>query len=278
MKHVQVIADRLDAAAIGAALGARRDELAVEIVARCTSTNARLLEREPADRPALLAAELQSAGRGRRGRRWHSARGAGLTFSLARRMRRPLGELQGLSLVAGVAAARVLRGLGAAELALKWPNDLVARGAKLGGILVETRPVAGGTLAVIGIGINLRTTPDLGTRLRRQVIALQQLIDPLPARNALLAAIGCALLDALCEFEASGLAKLRTDWEALHAHAGQHIRVRLANGRVLSGLAAGLAADGALQLRTRRGLQDIHSARVVAARAATAPGHSGRAA
>lgn len=278
MKRSQATADRLDAAAIGAALGARRGELAVEVVERCTSTNALLLERGPGERAALLAAEEQTAGRGRRGRRWHSARGDGLTFSVARCMRRPLGELQGLPLVAGVAAARVLRGLGAAELALKWPNDLVARGAKLGGMLVETRSVAGGTWAVIGIGINLRATPDLGTRLRRQVLALQQLIDPLPARNALLAAFGCALLDALREFEAGGLASLRADWEALHAHAGQRIRVRLANGRVLSGLAAGLAVDGALQLRTRRGLRDIHSARVVAARAANAPGTPRRAA
>ncbi|TAK44681.1 MAG: biotin--[acetyl-CoA-carboxylase] ligase [Betaproteobacteria bacterium] len=278
MKRSQATSDRLDAAAIGAALGERRGELAVEVVDRCTSTNALLLERGPGERAALLAAEAQTAGRGRRGRRWHSARGVGLTFSLARLIRRPLGELPGLSLVAGVAVARVLRGLGAAELALKWPNDLVARGAKLGGILVETRSVAGGTWAVIGIGINLSATPDLGTRLRRQVVALQQLVDPLPARNALLAALGGALLDALREFEAAGLASLRADWEALHAHAGQRIRVRLANGRVLSGLATGLAVDGALQLRTRRGLRDIHSARVVAARAVNAPGTPRRAA
>src|SRR5258706_10661436 len=91
--------DRLDGAAIAI------PGVEVRVLARCTSTNALLLE-EKNSRCVLLAAEEQTAGRGRRGRRWHSAPGAGLTFSLARAVRRPLRELAGLSLVAGVAVAR----------------------------------------------------------------------------------------------------------------------------------------------------------------------------
>jgi BirA family transcriptional regulator, biotin operon repressor / biotin---[acetyl-CoA-carboxylase] ligase len=263
-------ADRLDAAAIAALLCARSDEMRIEVLERCTSTNALLLGGEPAGRTRLLAAEVQTAGRGRRGRRWHSPQGAGLTFSLARQLHRPVSALQGLSLVAGVAAARALRGFGAADVALKWPNDLVARGAKLGGVLVETRSIGGSTLAVIGIGINWRATPGLGTRLRREVIALEQILQPPPARNALIAAIADALLLALAEFEARGLERLRADWEALHAHAGERIRVRLADGRLVSGVAAGIAGDGALRLHTRNGPRDIHSARIVTVRPAGA--------
>lgn len=266
MKRAQAFADPLDAAAIEAALGKHRGELSIEVADRCTSTNALLLERASGGRVALLAAEEQTAGRGRRGRRWHSARGDGLTFSVARRMRRPLAELAGLSLAAGVAAARSLRECGAAEVGLKWPNDLVARGAKLGGILVETRGAAGPTLAVIGIGINWRTTAGLDERLRRAVIALDQLVVSLPPRNALVGKIAAALITALDAFEAGGLGELRAEWESLHAHAGQRIRVRLADGRVVSGEAAGISGDGALRLRTRGGVRDIHSARIVTAR------------
>ena len=110
----------------------------VRIVERCTSTNSVLLS-SPEERTVLLAAEDQTAGRGQRGRRWQSAPGADLTFSLARHIQRPGRELAALSLVAGVAAATALRALGVAAASLKWPNDLMVGEAKLGGILVETR-------------------------------------------------------------------------------------------------------------------------------------------
>src|SRR5687767_11362327 len=123
--------DRLDAAAIAL------PGVEVRLVERCTSTNDLALKR-PFSSPVLIIAEQQTAGRGRRGRRWHSAPGAGVTFSLGRRIRRPARELPGLSLVAGVAVARALHGL-RVSARLKWPNDLVVGDAKLGGILVETR-------------------------------------------------------------------------------------------------------------------------------------------
>src|SRR5258705_10715180 len=108
-------------------------------IERCASTNGVLLAEKGLARPVLLLADEQTAGRGRRGRRWHSAPGAGLTFSLAVALRRPLRELAALPLVAGVAVARALHSLGIARAALKWPNDIVVDGAKLGGILVETK-------------------------------------------------------------------------------------------------------------------------------------------
>ncbi len=107
----------------------------VRKVERCGSTNTVLLdEGKPG---VLLIADEQTAGRGRRGRRWYSAPGADIAFSLSAEVAKPP---PGLSLVAGVAAARALRALGVAQAALKWPNDLLVGGAKLGGILVETLP------------------------------------------------------------------------------------------------------------------------------------------
>jgi len=242
--------------------------LAVHVLERCASTNTLLLAGEFAP-PCLLAADEQTAGRGRRGRRWYSTRGASATFSVAHLSRRPLRELVGLSLVAGVAAAQALRGLGASRVGLKWPNDLVVGDEKLGGILVETRAAggqkAGSTLVVIGIGINCREDASLSGRVRRGVTSLERFMVR-PPRGRVIAAVAMRLVRALARFEASGLEPARAEWEALDALAGQRLRVRLADGRVLSGVASGLAEDGALRLRTARGLRTVHSARVVAAR------------
>jgi BirA family biotin operon repressor/biotin-[acetyl-CoA-carboxylase] ligase len=230
----------------------------VRVVQRCRSTNDLAFQAAP---PILIAAEEQTAGRGRRGRRWHSTPGAGITFSLGRRIARPLRELAALSLVAGVALARALRALGVERASLKWPNDLLVEGAKLGGILVETR--ASGH-AVIGIGINCRRTPGLADKVKREVAFLEQ-FSAAP-RNLVIRQTAAALLDALAAFEASGLDGVRAEWQALDAHAGQRLRVRLANGRTLSGIAQGLAPDGSLQLLTSSGMRAVHSGRVVSAR------------
>lgn len=259
--------DALDADAIRNMAGI--EGLDVRVLARCSSTNTLLLA-DGAPGPVLAAAEVQTAGRGRRGRRWRSEPGAGATFSILRRMRRSPSALAGLTLAVGVAAARTLRALGAAEVALKWPNDLVATGrhagAKLGGILVESRQSGGETVVVVGIGINCRSDPKLARRLRRPVVALDALLAPAPGRNVVIAAIAREVLAALEVFEREGLAPFRTEWRRLHAFEGARLRVRLAGGRTLSGLARGIAANGALRLATARGEREIVSGRLVEAR------------
>lgn len=259
--------DPLDAQALCAALGAAAGTLDVRVLDTCASTNALLLAADAAI-PALLAAEVQTAGRGRRGRRWHSPRGAGLTFSLARRFAGGPARLAGLSIAVGVAVARALRALGAGSVGLKWPNDLVAGGAKLGGLLVETRPDGTGTRVVAGIGINCRAVAGLGARMRRRVTALDALLAAPPGRNRLAAGIAREVLESFEAFETKGLESVRAEWDGLHAYAGQRLRLRLADGRRMTGVAEGLAADGGLRLRTRAGLQAVCGARVVAARPA----------
>src|SRR5690349_4026788 len=201
--------DRLDASAIVL------PGVEVRVLERCTSTNDVLLVEAPA-RPVLLAAEKQTAGRGRRGRRWYGAPGSAITFSLGRTVRRPLREVSGVALVAGVAVVRALRALGASRVALKWPNDLVVDDAKLGGILIESRARAGGAFAVIGVGLNFRRDVTLELRLRRRIAALERLIVPAP-RNAVIARVGAELMQALELFEQRGLEALRREWEQLDA-------------------------------------------------------------
>ena len=154
------------------------------------------------------------------------------------------------------------------QAGLKWPNDLVAGGAKLGGVLVETRREERATLAVIGVGVNYRNAAELRRRLRRRIASLDELCVPLPSRNDIIRRTALALLEAVDAFESRGLDAVREDWEAMDAHAGQRLRVRLADGRVLTGVAAGLTEDGGLQLRTRGGVRAVRSGRVISSRAA----------
>jgi BirA family biotin operon repressor/biotin-[acetyl-CoA-carboxylase] ligase len=241
------------------------DGLEVRIVERCASTNSMALLYTSAV-PVLLAAEEQTAGRGQRGRRWHSTPGSDATFSFACRVARPTRELAALSLVAGVAAATALRSLGVHAASLKWPNDLMVNGAKLGGILVETRAEGGLTRAVFGIGINCFGAAPLERRLRRRVAALDQFIRP--SRNAVIRAVAAELMAALERFQVHGFATSRAAWETLDAYAGHRLRVRLANGRSISGIGGGVDRDGALRLLTRSGEQAVHNGRIVSAKLA----------
>ena len=174
--------------------------LEIRVVGRCTSTNA-LLRDDRSAVPVLLAAELQTAGRGRHGRRWRSAPGAGATFSILRSMRCEQRRLAGLSVAVGISSARALRRLGARGVAVKWPNDLMLNRRKLGGILIETRPRGTGSVAIVGIGINCRRQPRLSARLGRGVATLDELTRRPVSRNAVIGAVAREVLRALAAWE-----------------------------------------------------------------------------
>ncbi len=160
-------------AAIAAHLGRRWPAASISICSTtCDSTNAVLLARAEAGAPSgtvVIAAE-QTAGRGRRGRNWFASPGDSLTFSLLWRFA-PGTAPAGLSLAVGVAVVRALAKVGAGEAALKWPNDILQDGRKLGGILVELLPGAPHA-AVIGIGINLHLPPGMPGDVRAASAAL----------------------------------------------------------------------------------------------------------
>ena len=181
----------------------------VRVVARCSSTNA-LLRDERSAGPVLLAAEWQTAGRGRHGRRWRSMRGAGATFSIRRHMASEQRRLAGLSVAVGISSARALRGLGALGVTLKWPNDLMVNRRKLGGILIETRPASPGSVVIVGIGINCRAQPRLGARLGRGVAALDEVLQRPVPRNAVISAVAREVLGALAA------------WDRAQARAWEH--------------------------------------------------------
>lgn len=248
----------LDAAAVRTQLGAKANHFCLELLDDCASTNTLLLARARGGAPSgsVLGCELQSAGRGRRGNDWQSGLGGSLTFSLLWRFSQGAAGLSGLSLAAGVAVARALASVGVAGVQLKWPNDLLHAGRKLGGILIELQgEAAGPSAAVIGVGLNLRLRGRLRDAIAQPVTDLAAIAGELPPRNRLLAAILIELARVLADFAHYGFAPLRQEWIARHAHQGKSVTLSSADGNTLAGRAAGVAEDGALLLETARGVQ-----------------------
>jgi BirA family transcriptional regulator, biotin operon repressor / biotin---[acetyl-CoA-carboxylase] ligase len=198
----------LSAGITAAYLGEAARHFALEFVAQCDSTNDALAA-QPAAETGLqvMLAHSQTAGRGRRGRNWRSAPGQGLTFSCGWNLPDSAPSPAGLSLVAGLAVAEALESLGARNIRLKWPNDLLADGAKLGGILVEL--VSGQRRSrriIIGIGLNLRSASD---ELPPGAAALHQHLGAPPADEAVLARILLRLHARLEDFATHGFSALR---------------------------------------------------------------------
>lgn len=251
--------DLLDAAVIASALPAAvRDGIhGPEVAWSIDSTNSELLRRQtPATGVAVLLAERQTGGRGRLGREWNSPLAANLYVSLARAFDGGLARLGGLGLVAGVAAAEALHGLGYGDVGLKWPNDLVvADGSalrKLGGLLVEGGGEhAGPVRAVLGLGLNVRMPEAAGAGIDQPWCDLTTLARGCPqpphSRNALAAALVARLVNALEEFDREGLAPFQGRYAALDVLAGRPVEVRTGKD-VHAGIAGGLAADGALRV------------------------------
>lgn len=255
--------DALDAESIRARLGSAADRIRVELVDECDSTNARAAARARAGSGSgtAIVCELQLAGRGRQGASWYSGLGTSLTFSLVWRFERAASALTGLPLVVGVACARALESLGARDLALKWPNDLLRGGAKLGGVLVEAQGEASGAMAaVIGVGINVRI-PQAARRAIPQPVA--DLSDvPYGSRSEALARLLAALDEALAVFERAGFAAFRAEWQWRHAFQGARVRLVAPQERPVEGVAAGVAEDGALLLDTGAGVRRFYAGEV----------------
>ena len=266
----------LDAARVTQALGPRAAAFEIGIVPVTASTNTALLARAAAGAPSgtVLAAEAQTAGRGRRGRVWVSPVGGALAFSLLWRFEQGAAGLAGLSLAVGVALARALHGCGAAAQ-LKWPNDVLVGGAKLAGILIELQGDASGPSAVvIGIGLNVALSPAARAAIDQPVTDLAESCAAPPGRNALLAALLGELHTTLTAFADQGFKPFAREWERHHAYQDRRVTATLPDGRTLSGVARGVADDGALLIEAGGKAQRLVSGEV-SVRAPAAQAHSG---
>jgi len=257
---------RLDADEIRNALApyTRAQLRQLEVQLRVDSTNQRLLEASAAADPQMLFAEMQSAGRGRRGRVWRSPFGANLYGSLAWSFPAWPPQLGTLPLAVGVACARAIRTLGIRDLRLKWPNDLRVGAAKLGGILIEQRGEAGGACrVVIGIGLNIAMTAVQAGALDQPWTSLAQACAQAglatPSRNRVASVLVDTLVAALLQFERSGFVSFLDDWNTLDATAGQRVRVSSGTQDVIEGIACGIDAEGALIVDSQGQRRHLHA-------------------
>jgi BirA family biotin operon repressor/biotin-[acetyl-CoA-carboxylase] ligase len=230
----------------------------VETVLRTGSTNSDLLGRVRARSPAraiVLAAVEQTAGRGRHGRAWHASAGSALLFSLAVPLAAARPVDSAITLACGLAAAEALGVV--ANVQLKWPNDLLLDGRKLGGVLCELAlDGCGRRTLVAGFGINLWVDADLRDSIGQPVAALAEaaaLETLLPQREALVGRIAAQTLAIVGEFDRHGFAPLRARFLARFALLGREVELLEQRSRIAGGVAVDIDAAGRLLLRTDAG-------------------------
>ena len=242
----------------------------VEVVGVTGSTNADLLARAADGAPEgiVLAAEEQSAGRGRMGRAWVSPPRAALTFSvLLRPLPVPPARRGWIPLLAGVAVATAVREVTAVEAGLKWPNDVLAGDAKLAGILAE----AAGDAVVVGIGLNVSTgpgeLPPPGPAGSLAATSLRVLGATNLDRDVLLAAILGELEHWYLAWRRAGgdpeRCGLAEEYTRLSATLGRQVRVELPGGHLVRGLAAAIDPAGRLLVRIPDGELPVAAGDVV---------------
>lgn len=263
--------DPLDADVLAREL-VRPDSLwrSVDVVAETGSTNADLAGRARAGAGpgAVLLADVQTAGRGRRDRVWTAPPGTGIALSALVRPDVALARWTWLPLLTGLAVSDAIRQRAELSADLKWPNDVLVAGRKLGGILIERVEAPDGPLCVVGIGINVTLTRD-------------QLPVPTATSLALeLAAAGAGgrplVRTTLVTTVLVGLERLLRHWAAAvddHGLAGSYrercrtigreVRVRLADDAVVEGTAEGIDDNGRLVVATAAGRRIFSAGDVV---------------
>ncbi|BDZ45878.1 biotin--[acetyl-CoA-carboxylase] ligase [Naasia aerilata] len=231
----------------------RTAELAarIAVLPSAGSTNDELVARaggaDPWPHLSVVATDDQTAGRGRRGRVWSAPAGTSLAASVLLRPTLPADALGWVPLLTGLAVTRTLRRLGA-EASLKWPNDVLIGERKVCGILAELLPGGGGV--VVGVGINLTLTADELPVPTATSLALEGVSAD--ADTVLAGVLGdlTGLLDALVAADGDpDRSGLRAAVMAACSTLGRAVTVELPSGELLRGTAAGLGADGRLEVR-----------------------------
>jgi BirA family biotin operon repressor/biotin-[acetyl-CoA-carboxylase] ligase len=226
------------------------------------STNAYLLREGSAPAIQVCFSEFQTAGRGRRGRQWVGPFASNIYLSLKLSIESGVGAFEGISLAIGVAVARSLSQLGISDVQLKWPNDVLWSGKKLGGILVEVVGDPSGVChLVVGLGLNLKTTKSMMQAIDQPWIALDTILQQPTSRNRVAAYLLNQLLPVLNGYEARGFADYKSEWESLNAHVNLPVDLHLGSVQT-SGIVRGVNNTGALFLETEKGMEVFHGGEV----------------
>ncbi|QQS41530.1 MAG: biotin--[acetyl-CoA-carboxylase] ligase [Acidobacteriota bacterium] len=231
-----------------------------------TNTEALSQARKGAPEGLCVVADEQTEGRGRHGRTWVSAPGAGLYFSAVLRPKLEPRDLPLLTLASAVAVNDVLKELYDISTDIKWPNDLLVEGRKIAGILAETTETEDGTAVVVGIGINLRSS-HLPEELASASASVESETGAQGDRDELLERL-VRYFFFHCErtATASGRDRVLKEWSARSSYGrGKHVRVDAA-GKRIEGITDGIDGHGALIIRTADGTETVQAGDVTALR------------
>jgi BirA family biotin operon repressor/biotin-[acetyl-CoA-carboxylase] ligase len=207
--------------------------------------------------PFLVLSEQQTAGRGRRGRTWVSPFGTNLYYSLAIQLVRGASQLEGLSLVIGLAVLNAVKEFGVCSVGLKWPNDLLVGDNKLAGILLELiGDPADICHVVIGIGINVNMSQDRAA-IDRPWTSLQAETGIVQDRNLLVSRLNHHIADYLERQREAGFASLAEEWRSADLWMGREVCLSSGAGEVV-GISKGIDDKGGLRLLVD-GVERIYS-------------------
>lgn len=229
----------------------------VEVFESIGSTNDRITERLAAgfldefdeNRGIAATAEFQSAGKGRRGRKWQGHPGLDIALSLSCSVPSPSAAAEGLSLVVGMAVVSTLQHFGVEKLSLKWPNDILLDGKKLGGILIELVHQKNRCFAVIGVGLNMGEFENKQASIEQPVSDLSSYKI---SRNALISQLISHIHDFSLNFCSDGFEPFRTSWNKMHHYQGKDV-VLLSASESIYGEVLGIGPKGELMLVDEKG-------------------------
>ncbi len=234
----------------------------VRVVQQLSSTNAHLLDAcGTYEGYGLCVTDCQTAGRGRNGREWYSPAGSNVYLSVAVFWESydPVG-LSCLSLACGVAVCEVLQKLGA-DVRLKWPNDIMLKGRKLGGLLLETRVREAGVYLVVGLGLNVRMQQGVTQIDQPWADLADSAMSQEITRNQLVAQLVNALVSCLGRYRQSGFDDFREKWRAVDMLMQSEISLITHNERVRARV-MGLAEDCGLSVEVDGEQRVIYAADV----------------
>ena len=224
----------------------------VEVHPIIDSTNSELMRRIQSkaelESGKVIVAEMQQAGRGRRGRVWQSPFGANLYYSYFWRLDDGLQAAMGVSIAVGLAVYDAIKALYQIDVELKWPNDIYINKQKLAGVLVELDGQPQGPCQlVIGIGINLQMPESFSQHIDQAWTDLNQHTQQLD-KNELVASLTYYLEKRLLQYSQSGLQEMYEHWNALNAFAGEQVELNTGH-RSWRGICEGIDPQGGIRIR-----------------------------
>ncbi len=205
----------------------------------------------------VVLAEQQTAGRGRRGKRWVSPFASNIYMSIVWDFFKGAESIQGLSLAIGVGVRRALMELYIKDVKLKWPNDIFVNGKKLGGILVEIiGDPRGACTVIVGIGINVSMPESMRQEIDQDWIDISQVSGAFISRDQLSAKIIGNIFEVLKDFDDVGFSSYLSEWQRADFLKNKTCTINMSNDSI-SGTVLGVDNSGALRVKLLSGEEKI---------------------